>query len=347
MPARWILVGAALVGSFDIISATPLLAPQAACAAEAIEAPARFDTAFVHPGFASAVAIHPRRILNSKFVTAFPPEFIQHELDEFDKSVHLNLRNVDRMMFLIGPPTPENEKTLGYTVGIVFRFNEPLEPEATARKAMANVTPAVYEGKKYFRGGVQFPEGMYFPDSRTLVYAPEKTLLAMMSAAGQASPLVELLAAADPNHDAVAVGTMGTVRESLKKAADKHRDNLGPRWEAIALIPDRLKTFQTILDLDSDELSRVTLNTEDEAAAADLEKGAAAGVDLLGAIFGSFRDATEKSLVPQAVEPVMKLYDGLSKGMKVARDGRRVVLTFASPPGWRELGPALKPVIKQ
>ncbi|MCE9547447.1 MAG: DUF1559 domain-containing protein [Planctomycetia bacterium] len=313
----------------------------------AAETAAPIDVTYVQPGFSAAVIVHPRRILESPLLKMLPAEDLDRVLKrDLPPDVRVSPRLIDEVQLLIGPPAPGTERELPISVGLVIRMAAGADPHQLVPEAIGKGEPAEFGGKKYTRIPKNPPAGYFFADDRTLVFGDEKSLQQMISASGKPSPLVDMLARMDGNHDVVAAGLMAPFQQMLSPAAKDAGQHLPPPLQRAAALPDQVKWAALTVDLSGENLLKLSLEGNDAAASKDLAGHFTAGRDFLKQMYDAKRPLIERDTPPDARQPILKLLDDLMAGLTVTQNAERVTLTLKSPADLAELPTKLKPMIE-
>jgi predicted Zn finger-like uncharacterized protein len=307
-----------------------------------------FDARFVAPDFVAAVVVNGRQSLASPLLKSLLPDDLLARLTVL---TGIDPRKLERALVFAEPFPGGN---VAFFPGFVFRFSEPVDGQAAMKGLLAEMEPATFQGKAYFTSkqdkmaGV--PTAAHVADDRTVLLAPETTLKKMLQA-GDApkGPLVEQLNRTDLKADVVATLVVQPVRKEAVQIVKENKlaEGLPPSLAGAEKLPEKVRAVTLALSFDGDPLLKVTLEAEDDAAAAEVEALAGKARDELKLLYPEMRKDLAAALPPDLAQPVASVADQLPDGLAVSRSGREVVLSLKAPRGLAELGPKLEPLARE
>ncbi|MBI1310505.1 hypothetical protein GC176_04290 [bacterium] len=164
--------------------------------------------------------------------------------------------------------------------------------------------------------------GIYLLDDRTILRADERRLRSLLSNPPAQSPLAKKLAQADLNHDLVAVVAFEGNRDPLAKLLAPLNDDGGPiDLRGVSALPQHAQFAVAHGDLSGGTLLRVTVDTPDAQAAAQVEGG-------LDALLESTEGLRE--IIPRD-NPILGMIRQILMGTKLQSNGPQVVLDVKMP----------------
>src|SRR5205807_2194145 len=103
----------------------------------------------------------------------------------------------------------------------------------------------------------------------------------------------------------------------------------------------RLRAARFALNLEGETLATLTLEAEDDAAAAALEHLLGRTHAFLKKSYPELRKDLARKLPPKVSKPVLDVFDQFPELVSIARAGDRVTVTLKAPAALAGLGPVL------
>jgi hypothetical protein len=305
-----------------------------------------FDTAFLADSFVGAIIVHPQRMLQSQALASLPQDkmFAQIPMKELDP------RKMERVVVYSGPNVSgKPEESAG---GVIIRYSEPVDVKTQLLAQFPEAKEATYQGKTYYKltpPGAKVVLGVYIPDDKTVVGAPETNLHQMLTAKDVKSPLAQQLGRLDLNNDILMVSAIEPIRskalEALKDADKSLKDF--PQFAKLPKLPEYLQFVTLKINLSADTFLAIDLDATDANAAAEVFKLANSGNDFLKQAYQPMRKDMLKSVPPDLSPSVGSFADDLVNGIEVKQDGTRVTLTLKTPSNTTDLLSKLGKTLEQ
>ncbi|MCE9547454.1 MAG: hypothetical protein K8T25_18435 [Planctomycetia bacterium] len=307
----------------------------------------KINLKYTQPGFAAAVILKPRRMLDSPLAKGLPPGDIEKQLKQALPDLPISLRQVEELQVFVGPPPAGADRELLVSIALVVRLTADADRQQLVAQFENISEPAECAGKKYTRIKGHIPGGYFFADDGALVIGDEESICEILKTSGPPSPLLEILSRIDSRHDVVAAGVMAPFRQMAAEAAKNAGQKLPPQLQAAAGLPNQIKLAALTFDLAGNHLLTLTLEGNDRAGTAELAKNLIGARDFLKLIYGAKRPEIEQNFPPESRAAAMRLLDELVTGVEVNPDGPRVVLSLRTPAGWANLPATLRPILER
>ncbi|MCI0684112.1 MAG: DUF1559 domain-containing protein [Gemmataceae bacterium] len=305
-----------------------------ALAAEPVARP--LDLTYVTDDFFAAVVVHPARLVKSPLVDALPlpPWAWLKERSGIDPE------QVEQAIVLL----PRAAKGILYQAGGIVRFRDAVVNKAFVARLVKplgidELTEASHVGKTYWTAPRARDMAAHAPDGKTLVFANEDCLKAMLDGSGPRGGLVERLRAIGSDDDLALVGEVEPVRKLLADLQSYVRGDDATPLVLAAEIAARLEGASVALRLTGEPRLRAELEAADDEAAEllnDLVRGGAAALKLRAAAMpGLIKVADDAGgLARMRLRSLHTALDAALKGLKINRTRHRISIGCQMPAGF-------------
>lgn len=216
--------------------------------------------------YSAAAVIRPRAILNSPAAQMLPVEILQ---SLFMEAPLIDMSQIEEVVLLFGI-----DWSLGDMFAVVCRFTETYQRDTILahlepiKENSFGAIPVVYRSKDI--------EGFYaaFPDDRTIILAPERSLRDMFFSKHITGPLAKHLPAREPNSVIQIVCSLEAMRDFLGPLLDGPAD-LPEELEALRDTANLLATAELDLILDGEGAVKLVLEAHDANSAVELDQNLA------------------------------------------------------------------------
>jgi hypothetical protein len=302
----------------------------------------RLDVRFVASDFVAGVVINGPRLLKADLVKSVLPE---EAVGAMGEQYGIDPHKVERVM-IVAEPTPGGN--VAFFPGGVIRFTEAVDGKAVLSKALKDLQEASADGKSYVVSKTEKMAGVplagHVADERTLLIAPEPTLMKLLAAKGD-GPLAGQLRRIDLNSELAAAFVVEPVKQLAGEGLKEAKGSLPPEFAEVSTLHERLKGGTLALTLGSDTLLMITLDGENEESAAVVEKLLGQGKDMLKQAYPDLRKGLAPALPPDISQSLLDVVDQVPDAISVTRRGAQVTLTLKTPSGLEALGPKLRQLL--
>ncbi len=330
----------ALAGSLAMLPAPLLAQADKPRGAKEVGAEKRLDVAYITDDFSAAVVIHPARLLETAKLN-------RARLGEFAAAVKertgVEPKLVEQVILLL--PRPDHERDVAVKrrpgekppleplplAGIV-RLREPLAEKAwlsrVAKTAGYGELEEVDTGKIYWRSTAGMNVAFYAPDARTVVFASEKQLRALLPHHEGQGKLAERLKQHDGTADVLGVIEPDGIGDTVAALRENSQADWALVLAGLAEVVQRVESLEFTADLSRGVHLRAELRARtasDAELVHDLVRGWCAAARVLRIAADKQprdpRDARSDPL-PRAI----RLTDQIFRGLQSSRADDRVVL---------------------
>jgi hypothetical protein len=315
--------------------------PKAPPAAARTPAAAQIDLSFVPASATVALVMHPQPVLAGPNAVWVPVEVMTAAgIQEYG----IDPVTVQAVIVCFVPPTATDAKT-GVTMGLVARFNKPYSKAALLSKFVQSKQVEV-GGKTLYRVNARDDDCLYFPDAKTIVFAPQALLIEMLAAKDVNSPLTKLLYTADCSATYTVLASFDAMRDLLTDMVVK-LPRLPPQLDRFRKAPLLISSARLTLDCANGGDFNLTLHAVDDGAADELLELTRNGVALLHQILlgqlqqgMGIRRTSNDPLQQAASKYLARIFDHLFESVKPVRSGRDIRLALHTDAGPTALGGA-------
>jgi hypothetical protein len=221
--------------------------------------------------------------------------------------------------------------------GAIIRFAEPTDGKQVLSRLLKGLREEKHEGKTYYRSStgealLDLPLAGALPDERTVLVAPEPVLRKMLAAdSGARSPLLDRLRQTDTTDEITGVAIVEPYRKLLKALLEPFKAQLPPDLADAASLPDRVVAATAAVNLRDKTLLKVSLEADSEESAEVLDDLAFKGLNWARKVYPDFRPTLLKQIPAEVVQPALAITDQVFGGIKVTREGKRLVARLEKP----------------
>ncbi|HWL72590.1 MAG TPA: hypothetical protein VNQ74_01805, partial [Burkholderiaceae bacterium] len=236
-------------------------------------------------------------------------------------------RHVERLMFLMGPPSDPKSADPFMPVAVV-RFADPINAREVLAKMWIDVEPCSIAGQDCWR---QKTESLDRPvafqrDDRTIVLGAEGTLHRMITSGGASTPLTERLTSTDISGELSAVFLVEPIRELVRGLAQQ----VAPQYPTLH---EDLSVLSLFAKLDGDAPIELNLEGHNAEATARLDGAAREIVEIFqGAYPLMIRPAVLNPLPKELADALRAPLDEGIQRISVATQVNQVQIALQRPP---------------
>jgi predicted Zn finger-like uncharacterized protein len=301
----------------------------------------KIDPAYLIDDFFVALVVQPGRLAKSPALAGLPLEKV---FGDITKQTGFDPRKISSAIVVMDPGP--KMQTGPHSPSVIVRLQESFDGKKLLEPLMGPFTEKKHEGKTYF--STRTVSSVYLPDNRTIIVAPEATLLKMMAASkGGAGPMAKKLAQLDLNNDVLGVFLTQPARALLGDAMKDVPKDLPPQFAGVTTMPDKIDAAVLKLNLTGDLLLDVRFEAKTAEAAAELQKILQSGVEMLTGFAPLFQQGIQKDAPPPLAPLLVNLLDQIVKGIQVKSEGNQVALTVKMPQGLAELVTKVGPLLME
>jgi hypothetical protein len=197
--------------------------------------------------------------------------------------------------------------------------------------------PEGFDEPPHFEEVERDRQAFYFPNDRTMIFAPDSVMKNILESKGPSGPIADLLKNVDVNHDFVAFGVMGPLNALLDDLPPEAMRRM-PKEATMALgMRKFVDSAVFTADLNGPNLAHLAIDSPDESMAKQLHAGIKLLVGFGQAAFTDNRDQIAAELPPGIPEGGLKIVTELVAGVATNVEADRVSLTVKLPPSWDEV----------
>jgi hypothetical protein len=299
--------------------------------------PGKLDLAYVTDDFFAAMVVRPATLLKSPLIEALP---IVGWTESIKAGTGIELEQIEQLVVLL----PRPEKGLIYQAGGIVRFRAPIVDKALVARwlkplEIGELSDVAHAGKTYWTAPGARQMAAHAPDAKTLVFANEECLKAMIDGSGRRGGLVERLAAVSADDDLSLVAEIEPTRKPLANLLEYVRGDAATPVIFTSEIAARLKAATIALRLRGDVRFHAALEATDDKAAElvhDLLRGGGGMLKLAAISSPKLVKANAQGGIVQQWQLRLtgEAIDQVVSGLKISREKNSVLANFAAPPGF-------------
>ncbi len=257
-----------------VASGSPDRPGQAAGGGAKVSGTAALDVSYLADDFFVALVVQPGRLAKSPVVAGLLEEPL---LNGLVQQTGFDPRKISSVVVAMDPAPAGAER---HSPSVIVRFQGPTDGRKLIEPLVGPLTEKKRGDKTYWIG--RAVSAAYLPDDRTILLAPEATLLKMMAAkAGPGGPMARKLAQLDANSDVLGVFLTGPARALLAEAVKQAPKDLPPVFAGLSSLPDRVEAAVLRLNLTGNELLHVAIEANSAESAAEVGQLLRGGVAIL------------------------------------------------------------------
>ena len=307
---------------------------------------------YIHDDFSTAVIFQADAIRKSElFVETRKAmgDFGDKLLELAQKEGGWDPIHLTQAILLVGPMIKDKDGRDRENVGIILRFDEPVDQEQVTKELLRKPIEKELEGKSYFttenrpRG-----DGVYFPDPQTMVFAPHESFELMLNAEEVDSQLVKVLNKVDTNKHVILAGAMEPLRPMVAAYNEKWGKRAPPEVIELLSMVNEIDTVVGYGDLTGDKTVHITFTSPSDSAAEKVEGFLTKWQGVLQELDRApLREEVGHELPAEAIAPLFELGEEGLAGVQVKRDQANVSITLARPASLDELPEKIGEVLPQ